>query len=441
MDWNWNMRYWTPEYWKGAFCFTARDLVNPQSELAQRYPHLYQKKNELFGFSDSPERGRNAARKRMNNMCSEITDQMDVYGTAGQGSFGSVFLARERGDSNNQNDPESLRHYAVKVQQHTTLLGAENAGHRGPPNGPVPDNRESLRYVPEEALIMLFLTDSDRFPTLDAVYTHDRYQAIVMSPCIDYNTERQSSPPNDPSRRFPAFTARYLLTKDHKPLLNPSEGRKVATQLFQAMRQLADMNAWHNDISVNNILVDENLNAQMIDLGDFGFALEERDFFERHYMYVPFQEYQLSPELAQYISNQVGSAVNFEVPHDARHESMWKFATMIYGILHGFWPWNEASKDGGRHPDLLNHRVYTDPKHLLDRRHRILNAPLPIDENLPQDCKDVLRALFSKNPEDRPTLAELEGYPWFSQWARETQFFERPFSRDFQKFCSRRKRY
>jgi hypothetical protein len=127
MDWNWNMRYWTPEYWKRAFCFTARDLVNPQSELAQGYPHLYQvfrhrlesayaardnrpvslcshtrlphgyrgcrsdtesfqKKNELFGFSDSPERGRNAARKRMNNMCSEITDQMDVYGTAGQGS-------------------------------------------------------------------------------------------------------------------------------------------------------------------------------------------------------------------------------------------------------------------------------------------------------------------------------------------------------------------
>jgi hypothetical protein len=236
----------------------------------------------LFGFCDSSERGKNAARNRMNNMCSEITDQMDVYGTAGQGSkvkplrpfcfmfmfftdkilgFGSVFLARERSDSNNQNNPENLKHYAVKVQQHNTLLGAENTGHRSPPNGPVPDNRKSLRYVPEEALIMLFLTDSDRFPTLDAVYTHDRYQAIVMSPCIDYNTERQPSPPKDHSRRFPAFTARYLLTKDHKPLLNPSEGGKVATQLFQAMRQLADMNAWHNDISVNNILVDENLNV------------------------------------------------------------------------------------------------------------------------------------------------------------------------------------
>jgi hypothetical protein len=177
-------------------------------------------------------------------------------------AFGSVFLTRERYDNNNtNNDPENLKHYAVKVQQHQTLLGAENACYRGPPSGPVPDNRESLRYVPEEALIMLFLTDSDRFPTLDSVYTHDRYQAIVMSPCTDYNHERQPSPPGDYSRRFPAFTARYLLTKDHKPLLNASEGRKVATQLFQAMRQLADMNAWHNDISVNNILVDENLNV------------------------------------------------------------------------------------------------------------------------------------------------------------------------------------
>lgn len=317
------MRFWTPWYWKGAFCFTAQDLVNPQSELSQRYPHLYQvfrhrlesayaardnsavslcshttlphgyrgrrsdtdgfqKKNELFCFNGWAERGRKATRSRMNNMCSGITDRMDVYGTAGEGSkfkppgplllhiyviannilaFGSVFLARERDENNNQNDPENLRQFAVKVQQHHTLLGAENEGHRGPPNGPVPDNRQSLRYVPEEALIMLFLTDSDRFPTLDAVYTHDRYQAIIMSPCIDYNTERQPSQPNDYSRRFPAFTAKYLLTKDRRPLLNASEGCKIATQLFQAIRQLADMNAWHNDISVNNILVDENLDV------------------------------------------------------------------------------------------------------------------------------------------------------------------------------------
>jgi hypothetical protein len=82
-----------------------------------------------------------------------------------------------------------------------------------------------------------------------------------MSPCIDHSAERQASPPGNCSRRFPGFTAKHLLTKDHRPLLNADEGRKVATQLFQAMRQLADMNAWHNDISVNNILVDENLNV------------------------------------------------------------------------------------------------------------------------------------------------------------------------------------
>lgn len=176
-------------------------------------------------------------------------------------AFGSVFLARER--DNNNNNPENLQHYAVKVQAHETLLGALQANHCDPPNGPVPDNQESLRYIPDEAMIMLFLSESDRFPTLDSVYTHDRFQAIVMSPCVDYNSERQPSPPGNFSRRFPGFTARYLLTKDHRPLLNADEGRKIATQLFQAMRQLADMNAWHNDISVNNILVDKNLNASL----------------------------------------------------------------------------------------------------------------------------------------------------------------------------------
>lgn len=171
----------------------------------------------------------------------------------------------------------------------------------------------------------------------------------------------------------------------------------------------------------------------MIDLGEFVFGLEERSFFESEYMYVPFQEYQMSPQLAEYMGDIVGDSVNVDAEHDSRHQCMWKLGVMIYGILHGHWPWNEAPKNGGRHPDLLNRRVFTDPKHVLPRRHRILNEPLPIDENLPQDCKDVLQAMFSKNPEHRPTLAELEGYPWFSQWARETQFFERPASKDFRR--------
>lgn len=176
----------------------------------------------------------------------------------------------------------------------------------------------------------------------------------------------------------------------------------------------------------------------MIDLGDIAFGLDERAFFERNYAYVPFQEYQLSPELAQQITTRFGMSVYADVTHDLRHEVMWKFATIIYGILHGFWPWNEPPKNGGAHPDLLDARVFTDPQQILPRRYRIINDPLPIDENLPQDCKDVLQAMFSKNPEDRPTLAELEGYPWFSQWARETRFYERPSSRDFRHACSRR---
>lgn len=172
-------------------------------------------------------------------------------------AFGSVFLGHEQGDNN----PENLEHYAVKVQKHETMLGAMHANRCDPPNGPVPDHRESPRFLPDEALIMLFLSSSDRFPTLDSVYTHDRFQAIVMSPSINYSADRELSRPGDYSRKFPGFTARYLLTKNHRPLLNASQGQKVATQLFQAVRQMADMNTWHNDISVNNILVDENLNV------------------------------------------------------------------------------------------------------------------------------------------------------------------------------------
>lgn len=60
---------------------------------------------------------------------------------------------------------------------------------------------------------------------------------------------------------------------------------------------------------------------------------------------------------------------------------------------------------------------------MLERRDRVINEELPIDENLSQDCVDVLRAMFTKDPEKRPTLHGLASFPWFQgHWMNEGAF-------------------
>ncbi|EPS32371.1 hypothetical protein POX_d05467 [Penicillium oxalicum] len=64
----------------------------------------------------------------------------------------------------------------------------------------------------------------------------------------------------------------------------------------------------------------------------------DKDFFQKDYLYVPFQEYQMTPELASYLATEVGRSTNVSARHDVYQECMWKLGTILYGILHGHWP-------------------------------------------------------------------------------------------------------
>lgn len=151
--------------------------------------------------------------------------------------------------------------------------------------------------------------------------------------------------------------------------------------------------------------------------------------------YLPFQEYQMSPELAIHLAAtcqryQYSWPEWVDFPHDARHRILWKLGVIFYGMLHGFWPWDNPVQ--GRYVELLlDYDGGTSDRRVNERRRRIINRPLPINGNLSQSCKDVLRAMFRKNPADRPSLAELLRFPWFRQWATRGQIFKRPFSQAF----------
>lgn len=151
------------------------------------------------------------------------------------------------------------------MEKHRSLQGGVNRGYVEPLSGPMLEEAEhrSIRLVPSEALILLLLSTSNRFPTLDSVYTHGPFQATVMSACVDHAVDRESFQASGYKKRFPAFTGKYLMTPDHRPLLDEMEACKVASQLLEGMLHMAEINVWHNDLSVNNYVVNQNLNVSL----------------------------------------------------------------------------------------------------------------------------------------------------------------------------------
>lgn len=141
------------------------------------------------------------------------------------------------------------------------MLGALESQTADPSMVPLPFDTQSPIHIPSEALVLLLLTECDRFPKIDSVYIHDRFQAIVMSPCVDYAPDRQPIGNGRVLRKFPPFTGKYLLTPDNRPLLNERQARKVATQLLEGIVHMAEIGLWHNDLSVNNFVVDQRLNV------------------------------------------------------------------------------------------------------------------------------------------------------------------------------------
>lgn len=339
--------------------------------------------------------------------------------------FGTVFLARER---------TTGKDFAIKVEQHMTLLTAKKNGYEGPPMAAFTDCCNVTRYIPFEALCLFLLTHSDRFPTLDSVYTHGSYQAVVMSPVVDFSNDRVLLSKNDYTRKFPPFTGKFLMTTEGRPLLDEMGACKVAYQLLEGIFHMAQLNMWHTDMSVNNFVIDENLDVQIIDLGIVAFGLTDEDYQQDSFVYVPFMEYELTPEETrellrpEYMNYNGAHALYIPCYNDLRRKVLWNFGVLVYGILHGFWPWDQPPPRG--HDERLQYIHLGHPR-IQRRRHRMLTEDIFINEDLSEECKEVLRHLLCRDPLQRPNLERLVQFPWFHMWQTQNRIYQRPFSLEF----------
>ncbi|QQK40423.1 Tyrosine-protein kinase, active site [Penicillium digitatum] len=434
--------------YSNSFSYNAEELLDPSSQLFQR---------RLSAD------GKTTAKAVC--LCPDLNERVQIYGFIGAGTFGATFIAREKGVAGASLD--DLEQYAIKSQVHTTQW-MDRVSRTNAQMAPFCEPGGEKRYMPEEALLLIYLDESKRFPRLNSVYTHGMLTAILMTPCVDPSYEAISIideghfdrikfkgpvPPRIRKRYppFPAFDGSYLMSAATKePQLGETEGSKVASQLLQAMIELADMKVCHADISVTNFLMDQNLNVQLIDLGVLTFSLESTDILDIDH-FIPYQEYQMMPERAIELekydiwrdpSHDDVCIESIYLPVDQREICLWKYSTLIYGFLHGFWPWDEP-KPVPRHLDWHAgyDGPYNDPLYpvVKRRRKRMINEDVAISESLSQDCRDVLQATLSREKFERPSLEELSSFPWFSRWSAEElesgRPLKRPFVKDFHDKC------
>lgn len=140
----------------------------------------------------------------------------------------------------------------------------------------------------------------------------------------------------------------------------------------------------------------------------------------------------MSPELAKVLSVKGWFKARPADTHDTRQVILWKFGVIVFGILHGYWPWDDHREGRINLLEFGNIGSEAEIPRVIERRARIMNDPLLLDETLSQDCKDVLRAMLAPNPKNRPSLRELaESYPWFLQWTFVDRVWRRPYSERF----------
>ncbi|PKX97640.1 Protein kinase domain-containing protein [Aspergillus novofumigatus IBT 16806] len=375
--------------------------------------------------------GRETVNARLHGMCQKLRRKVRLSGCIGSGGFGTVFLAHK-------NTPHGQANFAIKVNDHNTIAAMGDGSHVA--EMMFFEEGGKVRYIPCEAMIMLLLTRSPRFPTLHSVYTEKDKVAIVMSACIDYDTLQLSKGMKETDQVW-AIEGGHLRTREKEPRLNELQACKVSTQLLEAIAYLRDMSITYDDMSYRNYLVDENLDTQLIDFGIMGFGLDDRDFLENSHTYVFWQEYLLPPEVAiellkpqwrVHVRNTARGIAQVKCRNDTRQTALWNYAVEVFCLLHGYAPWEDPEWDDeirtiGEFACRFIDGRWQEPPELYDEGPRMINEELAVREDLSQDCVDALRTMLQRDPKQRPRLSELISFPWFGQWAcHGDKLFRRP---------------
>ncbi|KAI0644037.1 kinase-like domain-containing protein [Trametes meyenii] len=191
-----------------------------------------------------------------------------------------------------------------------------------------------------------------------------------------------------------------------KGRLGDREARKIAAEIVLAMEDLHGRGIIHRDLKPQNVLFNARGQAVVADFGlarTFGLTTEDQPWRKESMWRNKEDLVDFDPAglvdvtLAHcgtfhYMAPEIFARTGYSYPVD-----VWSFAVTLYEILHGKLPF-EGEEDI---PEV-------------EFISRIMLEEVEIASYVHPDARDLLQAMFSKDPLKRPTWTQMKSHPWFS---------------------------
>lgn len=195
---------------------------------------------------------------------------------------------------------------------------------------------------------------------------------------------------------------------------------KAATYMGQVVHGLERLHAMglaHHDMSLENLLVDAERRAVII---DFGMAVKTTPTFTefekrghehmgvgRSYRSVPLAARRGWPGRCGKLLYMAPELFNCSGSFDVFAADVWALGIILFLLLTGMPPWDAATGP-----------VATDLRFVYVRDGRLRDLLITWNITLSEHAPDVLQRLLTADPAKRLTIPELKAHPWWTQHAR-----------------------
>ena len=176
-------------------------------------------------------------------------------------------------------------------------------------------------------------------------------------------------------------SSKSLLThikNKREKLLNEAEAKKIFAQLMDAINYCHQKRVAHRDVKLENILLDTNNNAKLIDFG-FSTAFENG---EKMSMFCGTPNY-MAPEIVQHKEFSPAPA------------DIWACGVVLFAMLYGNYPFNSKNKELYR---------------------KITKQEVLLKKTVSKEARNLIRKMLHKDPNERPCAQEVLNHKWLANY-------------------------
>eukprot|EP00227_Mantoniella_beaufortii_P010333 CAMPEP_0197592600 /NCGR_PEP_ID=MMETSP1326-20131121/15182_1 /TAXON_ID=1155430 /ORGANISM="Genus nov. species nov., Strain RCC2288" /LENGTH=350 /DNA_ID=CAMNT_0043158317 /DNA_START=96 /DNA_END=1148 /DNA_ORIENTATION=- len=164
---------------------------------------------------------------------------------------------------------------------------------------------------------------------------------------------------------------------------NEAQARYFFQHLISGVEYLHHMRVVHRDLKLENTLVDLSGPSPQLKICDFGYSKSGLDSQPKTRIGTPAY---IAPEVYQGIQ-----------PYDGKASDVWACGVVLYVMLAGRYPFQDPDHPTNNHATMW----------------RVLDIKYEMPPNLSDECKDLLRLIFVKDPHYRIPIAGIGQHPWF----------------------------